>query len=63
MESFLFYAFSAVVVIGSLAMVISRNMVHSALYMVAAFLGFCRLVDTGCWSECAGVSLSQSGLQ
>jgi NADH:ubiquinone oxidoreductase subunit 6 (subunit J) len=39
MEAFLFYAFGGVVVVAALAMVISRNMVHSALYMAAAFLG------------------------
>ncbi len=39
MESFLFYAFAALVVISALAMILSRNLVHSALYMAAAFLG------------------------
>ena len=39
MESFLFYALSSLVVVAALAMVLSRNLVHSALYMAAAFLG------------------------
>jgi NADH:ubiquinone oxidoreductase subunit 6 (subunit J) len=39
MEGFLFYVFGAFVVIAALAMVLSRNVVHSALYMAAAFLG------------------------
>jgi NADH:ubiquinone oxidoreductase subunit 6 (subunit J) len=39
MESFLFYAFAALVVLSALAMILSRNLVHSALYMAAAFLG------------------------
>ena len=39
MEIFLFYAFAALVVTSALFMVLSRNLVHSALYMAAAFLG------------------------
>ncbi len=39
MQSFLFYAFATVIVLSALAMVMSRNLVHSALFMAAAFLG------------------------
>ncbi|HTX73921.1 MAG TPA: NADH-quinone oxidoreductase subunit J, partial [Rectinemataceae bacterium] len=39
MESVLFYIFAAIVVFSALAMILSRNMVHSAIYMAAAFLG------------------------
>jgi NADH:ubiquinone oxidoreductase subunit 6 (subunit J) len=39
MDSLLFYAFAALVVGAGLAMVLSRNLVHGALYMAAAFLG------------------------
>jgi NADH:ubiquinone oxidoreductase subunit 6 (subunit J) len=39
MESFLFYALAAMVAVAALAMVLSRNLVHSALWMAASFLG------------------------
>jgi NADH:ubiquinone oxidoreductase subunit 6 (subunit J) len=39
MTSVLFYLFAALVAIAALAMVLSRNLVHAALYMAAAFLG------------------------
>ena len=39
MQSVLFYVFATLVVLSALAMILSRNLVHSALYMAAAFLG------------------------
>ncbi|MGO9409414.1 MAG: NADH-quinone oxidoreductase subunit J [Spirochaetia bacterium] len=38
-QGILFYAFAAIIVLSALAMVMSRNLVHSALFMAAAFLG------------------------
>ena len=38
-QSFLFYGFATIIVLSALAMVLSRNLVHSALFMAAAFLG------------------------
>jgi NADH-quinone oxidoreductase subunit J len=39
LQSILFYIFAAVVVLCALAMILSRNLVHSALFMAASFLG------------------------
>ncbi|MGO8696032.1 MAG: NADH-quinone oxidoreductase subunit J [Rectinemataceae bacterium] len=39
LQSFLFYVFAAIVVLCALAMILSRNLVHSALFMAASFLG------------------------
>ncbi len=38
-QALLFYAFAALIVGSALAMILSRNLVHSALYMAGAFLG------------------------
>ena len=38
-QAVLFYIFASVIVLAALAMVLSRNLVHSALSMAAAFLG------------------------
>ncbi|HTP59919.1 MAG TPA: NADH-quinone oxidoreductase subunit J [Spirochaetia bacterium] len=39
LQAVLFYILAIVIVISALAMVLSRNLVHSALFMAAAFLG------------------------
>ncbi len=39
LQTVLFYIFAAAIVISALAMILSRNLVHSALSMAAAFLG------------------------
>jgi NADH:ubiquinone oxidoreductase subunit 6 (subunit J) len=39
LQTVLFYIFASAIVISALAMILSRNLVHSALSMAAAFLG------------------------
>ena len=39
LQTVLFYLFAVIVVLAALAMILSRNLVHSALYMAVAFLG------------------------
>jgi NADH:ubiquinone oxidoreductase subunit 6 (subunit J) len=39
LQAVLFYVFALIIVVTALAMVLSRNLVHSALFMAAAFLG------------------------
>ena len=39
LQPFLFYFFASIVVLFALAMILSRNLVHSASFMAAAFLG------------------------
>jgi len=39
LQTVLFYIYALIIVVSALAMVLSRNLVHSALFMAAAFLG------------------------